>query len=441
MSRARPWTFPRGQIEKKRVSTTTPTPTLPPPRRTMSWDDPNKSYSSYPGMWPSGYDGSGGGGGGGEGLLPDGVHPASAGGEGVVTSASTPSGRPVDWATYEAAAAATAYHHQQHQQHQHHYPQAHAAAGPGGFEGGGDGTLASLIAGVGGMGVGTRGPAAPRGGPAGAHQYMAHQQLHSHHPHHYASGSGGGGGGPGAAGRYISGAGAGAPAQPTPGLRGGGYPLGPRQDGSGGPAAAGGGGGHYLRPGGGAGPGGGIVPGSRRPRAGLGVAGGGGGGVGGGPGGPGEVNYNKIITKKLASATHFYQVLDVIASSVHVFDEVNVATALHRLAKLQPPLGAAGPAQLFSSDPFQRLVGAASRLLPRFGAQAVSNTLWGELLGGQQGASTRAQSWGALGPNTQKRHTNQPPQPLSRSLHFHTFSHAQPSPPWATSPPTTSWSA
>ena len=59
-----------------------------------------------------------------------------------------------------------------------------------------------------------------------------------------------------------------------------------------------------------------------------------------------------------------------------MFDEVNVATALHRLAKLQPPLGSAGPAALFSSDPFARLVAAAATLLPRFGAQAVSNTLW-----------------------------------------------------------------
>jgi hypothetical protein len=59
-----------------------------------------------------------------------------------------------------------------------------------------------------------------------------------------------------------------------------------------------------------------------------------------------------------------------------MFDEVNVATALHRLAKLQPPQGSAGPAALFSSEPFVRLVAAAATLLPRFGAQAVSNTLW-----------------------------------------------------------------
>ena len=72
------------------------------------------------------------------------------------------------------------------------------------------------------------------------------------------------------------------------------------------------------------------------------------------------------------------QVLDAVATSVHMFDEVNVATALHRLAKLQPPAGGpgGGPAALFASDPFARLVAAAGALLPRFGAQAVSNTLW-----------------------------------------------------------------
>ena len=67
-----------------------------------------------------------------------------------------------------------------------------------------------------------------------------------------------------------------------------------------------------------------------------------------------------------------------MTTSVHLFDEVNVATALHRLAKLQPPMGTGGAAQLFASEPFQRLVAAVSTLLPRFGSQAVSNTLWGE---------------------------------------------------------------
>lgn len=61
-----------------------------------------------------------------------------------------------------------------------------------------------------------------------------------------------------------------------------------------------------------------------------------------------------------------------------VFDEVNVATALHRLAKLQPP-GTAGPqSPVLRSAAFQLLVEACQRLVPRFEAQAVSNTLWGE---------------------------------------------------------------
>ena len=61
-----------------------------------------------------------------------------------------------------------------------------------------------------------------------------------------------------------------------------------------------------------------------------------------------------------------------------VFDEVNVATALHRLAKLQPP-GTSGPqSPVLRSAAFQLLVEACQRLVPRFEAQAVSNTLWGE---------------------------------------------------------------
>ena len=62
------------------------------------------------------------------------------------------------------------------------------------------------------------------------------------------------------------------------------------------------------------------------------------------------------------------------------FDEVNVATALHRLAKLQPP-GTAGPqSPVLRSASFQLLVEASQRLVPRFEAQAVSNTLWGAWL-------------------------------------------------------------
>ncbi len=69
--------------------------------------------------------------------------------------------------------------------------------------------------------------------------------------------------------------------------------------------------------------------------------------------------------------------LDEVAEWVKVFDEVNVATALHRLAKLQPP-GTAGPqSPVLRSASFQLLVDACQRLVPRFEAQAVSNTLWG----------------------------------------------------------------
>ena len=72
------------------------------------------------------------------------------------------------------------------------------------------------------------------------------------------------------------------------------------------------------------------------------------------------------------------QVLEEVGEWVKVFDEVNVATALHRLAKLQPP-GTAGPqSPVLRSAAFQLLVEACQRLVPRFEAQAVSNTMWGE---------------------------------------------------------------
>ncbi|KAK9840626.1 hypothetical protein WJX81_005387 [Elliptochloris bilobata] len=89
-----------------------------------------------------------------------------------------------------------------------------------------------------------------------------------------------------------------------------------------------------------------------------------------------EINHNKAITKRLASAVHYQQVLDVVGESVALFDEVNVATALHRLAKLQPP-GTSGPqSPIVYADQFQALVEAVQRLLDRFEAQAISNTLW-----------------------------------------------------------------
>ena len=62
-----------------------------------------------------------------------------------------------------------------------------------------------------------------------------------------------------------------------------------------------------------------------------------------------------------------------------MFDEVNVATALHRLAKLQPPGPSGQSSPIVFADQFQQLVSAVSRLLHRFEAQAVSNTMWGEL--------------------------------------------------------------
>ncbi|KAK9814919.1 hypothetical protein WJX73_002051 [Symbiochloris irregularis] len=91
---------------------------------------------------------------------------------------------------------------------------------------------------------------------------------------------------------------------------------------------------------------------------------------------PVEYNHNKVITKKLANAVHYQQVLDIVAESVNVFDEVNVATALHRLAKLQPPASAGQASPVIYADHFQQLVVAIKRQLQRFEAQAISNTLW-----------------------------------------------------------------
>lgn len=79
-----------------------------------------------------------------------------------------------------------------------------------------------------------------------------------------------------------------------------------------------------------------------------------------------------------ACLAHDMQVLDVVADSVGVFDEVNVATALHRLAKLQPPNSTGQASPVIYADHFQQLVIAIQRQLHRFEAQAVSNTLWGE---------------------------------------------------------------
>jgi hypothetical protein len=89
-----------------------------------------------------------------------------------------------------------------------------------------------------------------------------------------------------------------------------------------------------------------------------------------------EFNINKAITKRLASAVHYQQVLDCISDSVHQFDEVNVATALHRLAKLQPPNLSHQPPSIIYTNQFQQICYAIRTLLDRFEAQAVSNTLW-----------------------------------------------------------------
>ncbi len=89
-----------------------------------------------------------------------------------------------------------------------------------------------------------------------------------------------------------------------------------------------------------------------------------------------EFSHNKAITKRLASAVHYQQILDIIAESVHQFDEVNVATALHRLAKLQPPNLSNQPPSIIYTNQFQQLIYAIKTLLDRFEAQAVSNTMW-----------------------------------------------------------------
>lgn len=74
------------------------------------------------------------------------------------------------------------------------------------------------------------------------------------------------------------------------------------------------------------------------------------------------------------------QVLDCIADSVQYFDEVNVATALHRLAKLQPPSHAGQTNPVIFAPQFHQLVASVRKLLDRFEAQAISNTMWGEAL-------------------------------------------------------------
>lgn len=90
----------------------------------------------------------------------------------------------------------------------------------------------------------------------------------------------------------------------------------------------------------------------------------------------GDFSQNKAITKRLASAVHYQQILDIIADAIHQFDEVNLATALHRLAKLQPPNMSNQPPAIVYTNQFQQLIYAIKALLERFEAQAVSNTMW-----------------------------------------------------------------
>lgn len=90
-----------------------------------------------------------------------------------------------------------------------------------------------------------------------------------------------------------------------------------------------------------------------------------------------SLNLNKAITKRLTSATHFQQLLDIIAESSIYFDEVNVATALHRLARLHCTASNSNAAAVIvNTDQFKVLLSAIAKLLPRFEAQAVSNTAW-----------------------------------------------------------------
>ena len=80
-------------------------------------------------------------------------------------------------------------------------------------------------------------------------------------------------------------------------------------------------------------------------------------------------NLNKSITKRLANATHYQQVLDTIADSAAYFDEVNVATALHRLAKLHSMHASGAAALIVNSPQFKLLLGQIQRLLPYFEVQ------------------------------------------------------------------------
>ena len=89
-----------------------------------------------------------------------------------------------------------------------------------------------------------------------------------------------------------------------------------------------------------------------------------------------DFSHNKAITKRLASAVHYQQILDIISQAVHQFDEVNVATALHRLAKLQPPNTSNQPPAIVYTNQFQQLIYAIKALMDCFEAQAVSNTMW-----------------------------------------------------------------
>jgi hypothetical protein len=70
------------------------------------------------------------------------------------------------------------------------------------------------------------------------------------------------------------------------------------------------------------------------------------------------------------------QVLEVISTDVALFDQVNLATALHRLAKLHISNSVNYSSVIIASEQFKQLTMAVRQLLPRFEAQAVSNTIW-----------------------------------------------------------------
>jgi hypothetical protein len=89
----------------------------------------------------------------------------------------------------------------------------------------------------------------------------------------------------------------------------------------------------------------------------LGAAPPGGGGANSRPGSgawpPADVslNLNKAITKRLANATHYQQLLDIISDSAMYFDEVPSSTHIECMARLRLLLSCVhrGASQVFTS--------------------------------------------------------------------------------------------